>query len=280
MSGGLLERIQSYIFNSESKSGAENVSSDGSSFQVTLNAPIVVPKDALDCLVGVVQANIWNTSPNIGESAANNVFNFTTSVAPAGTYNLVIPDGLYSVAALNSYLSSQFVNLGLPANLVAISGNTATQKSIVTILTSGDSIDFSVANTVGSLLGFNAAVITAPSANYSFFSDNTAAFNRVNSYTLSSNLVLGGIPVNSESRGIIATVPINVAPGSQITYNPQNVVWFNASDLIGSQRSNMKFSLLDQDLRVAPTGGNTYSFVLVIKYHLLLSSGVLPLKPS
>jgi len=32
-------------------------------------------------------------------------------VAPAGTHTITIPDGLYSVVALSSYLSSQFVNL-------------------------------------------------------------------------------------------------------------------------------------------------------------------------
>lgn len=280
MSGALLERSVCLIFNSDTTAGAENVSADGSSFQVTLDNPIRIPHDAVDCSVGVLQANIWNTSPNISAAAANNIFTFTTSSAPAGTYNWAIPDGLYSVAGLNSYLSSQFVNIGLPANLITISGNQSTQKSIITFLTAADSVDFTVANSVRQVLGFNAVVITAPSANYSFFSNNTAAFNRVNSYVISSNLVGNGIPVNSSSRGIIATVPINVSPGSQINYSPQNVIWFNAPELIGSQRSNMQFALLDEDLRVAATGGNPYAFTIMIKYHVLLSTGVLPLRPN
>src|SRR5690606_30518446 len=102
---------------------------------------------------------------------------------------------------LNAYLSSQFLNLGLPANLITISGDAATQRSIITFLTSGDSIDFTIVNGVREVLGFNSAVITAPSANYSFFSDNVAAFNRINSFLLASNIVAQGIP----TRGIIGS---------------------------------------------------------------------------
>ena len=122
------------------------MSADGSSFQVTLHDPIVIPKEAVECKIGVIAANVWNTSPNIAASYGNNQFEFTTTSAPAGTYPLTIPDGLYSVEGLNAYLSSQFLNLGLPANLITISGDAATQRSIITFLTSGDSIDFTIVN--------------------------------------------------------------------------------------------------------------------------------------
>ena len=107
----LLEKTQSFIFNSEAKSGAQSVSADGSVFSITLNSPIKIPKDALDCTVGVLQSAIWNTSYNIAAGFFNNNFRFTTTAAPAGSYTIVIPDGLYSVAGLNFFLSSQFVNL-------------------------------------------------------------------------------------------------------------------------------------------------------------------------
>ncbi len=132
--------------------------------------------------MGVLQSSVWNTSPNIAAEFNNNVFKFTTSEAPADTYTWTIPDGLYSLAGLNSYFASQFTNLGLPSNLITLSGDSATQKSIVTFLTSGDSVDFTVANSVREVLGFNSVVITAPSSNYSFYSNNEAEFNRINSY--------------------------------------------------------------------------------------------------
>lgn len=278
MCAALLTQTIPFIFNSDPDAGAENVSADGSSFQVSLHDPIAIPRGAVDCKAGVVQAAIWNTSPNIAASYGNNIFTFTTTAAPAGTYTFTIPDGLYSVEGLNSYLSGQFLNLLLPSNLITVSGDNATQKSIVTLLTSGDSIDFTVANSVRTVLGFNSAVITAPSANYSFYSDVVAAFNRINSFILASNLVSQGIPVNNQSRGIIGSVPINVAPGSQIAYSPQNIVWFSGRELIGGNKINMSFSLLDQELRAAPAV-DSYSFTLLIEFTILLSTGALPMKP-
>jgi len=114
----LLTQSIPIIVNSDPTAGAENVSADGSSFQITLHDPIMIPRSAVDCKASVTQASIWNTSFNIAAAYSNNQFEFTTSVAPAGTYTWTIPDGLYSVAGLNGYLSAQFVNTGLPANLI------------------------------------------------------------------------------------------------------------------------------------------------------------------
>src|SRR5690348_11591732 len=69
----LLEKTQSFTFSSDTKVGAENVSTDGSVFQVTMDNPIMIPKSAIDCNVGVLQAEIWNNSPNISASFGNNV---------------------------------------------------------------------------------------------------------------------------------------------------------------------------------------------------------------
>jgi hypothetical protein len=274
----LLSKSVSYIFNSDPVSGSQNLSADGSTFQVSLNDPIRIPAGAVDCKAGVIQAAIWNTAYNISAGFNNNKFKFTTSVAPAGTYTITIADGLYSVALLQTFIATSLVNLGLPSGLFTISGDTATQKSVVTILTSGDSVDFTVANSVRQVLGFNSVVITAPSANYSFYSNNTAAFNRVNSWIIASNLVSQGIPVNSQSQGIIASVPITAPPGSQVTYSPQNVIWFDGRELIGQPKINMLFQLLDQDLRTITTP-DYWSFVLTISYDVLISSGTLALKP-
>src|SRR5690348_4799178 len=116
----ILKKSASYVFNSDTSAGAQNVSADGSMFQISLSSPLRIPRDAVDVKMGVIQANIWNTSPNISAAFGNNLFKFTTSVAPAGTHTITIPDGLYSVAVLSSYLSSQFVNLGYPSNLITI----------------------------------------------------------------------------------------------------------------------------------------------------------------
>ena len=95
-----------------------------------------------------------------------------------------------------------------------------------------------------------------------------------------SNLVHGGIQLNSNPQQIIATVPIApINPGSQISYQPPNVVWFNANELIGATKSLLRFELLDQQLRATPTAGEDWSITVLIRTQTLLSTGTLPLRP-
>ena len=46
---------QTFSFTS---AGADNVSSDGTSFEVTLQRPIMIPNDAVACEVGVISASV------------------------------------------------------------------------------------------------------------------------------------------------------------------------------------------------------------------------------
>jgi hypothetical protein len=209
------------------------------------------------------------------------MFRYTTSLAPAGTFTVALPDGLYSLDALASYLSTQFQNNGHPPNVVSFSGSDATQSAVLTFSTAGDSIDFTVAGSVGPLLGWPApgVVVVAPVNDYSAFSPQPAAFNRVNSYIIRSDLVTGGIQLNGSSRSIVAAVPINVRPGSQINFAPAEPSFFDASELIGNPRQALSFELLDQSLRPTPTAGEFWSVTLILKYGVLLSSLPVPMRP-
>ena len=138
---------QSFFFSSDTAAGAQNVSSDGTQFSVQLADPIAIPRDAVACELGVLSASIWNTSPNIGPGLGaggvdNNRFRYTTSTAPAGTFNITLPTGLYSLAAISSYLSSQFVNNGHVSKLFTLGEQGATGLAIITILTAGDTARF------------------------------------------------------------------------------------------------------------------------------------------
>ena len=271
----LIPREHSFIFSSDSDNGADNVSLDGSSFSVVLSTSLQIPKAAMYCYLSVTQANIWNTSPNISSDFANNQFEFTTTdVGNPGTHTLTISDGLYSVAALNGFLSTSFTNLSLPANLITLTGDSATGKSVLTFLTAGDSVDFTINDSVREVLGFSSRIspVAPQIAGYSDYSDNVASFNRVNSYIITSNIVSNGIPLNGGGGGIIASVPIDVAPGSQIAYSPDNPISIDASELIGHSKLNLNFQLRDQLRRLTPTSNETWSVVVSIKYGILLTT--------
>jgi len=274
MSAVIVNKTQSFFFSSDPLTGAKNISSDGSVFTIYLDAPISLPKGCVNATIEVVQSQIWNTSYNISEEFKNNNFQFTSSGV---VHQILIPDGLYSLSGLNSFFTTQFVNLGLSSNVITFSGDDSTQKSVLTFLNAGDSVNFMPANSVRGILGFNARIVVSPSAGFSVYSDNSANFNRVNSYLIKSNLISNGLMLNNIGVGLIASVPINATPGSQINYEPTNPIQIDCSELINQSKGVITFSLLDQSLRPAPTIGELWSFILVFKWGILLTNERLPM---
>lgn len=261
----------SYFFTSSAAAGATNVSADGTQFSLVLTNPIAIPPDAVAVELGVLSASIWNNSPNIGPGLGPGLvddykFRYTTSLAPAGTYDINFPTGLYSLAALSSFLSTQFVNNGHPANLFTLSGAAATGLAYITILTAGDVAHFEQVGSVGVILGFPAAAVTAASANHTVFGSSVAMLNRNNTYLIFTDLIPGGIPTNSSAAGLIASVPITAPPGSIVNWEPTNVLWTPAQALAGGRRSNISFRLTNERSEATPTAGESWAFTVQIRF--------------
>ena len=86
-------------------------------------------------------------------------------------------------------------------------------------------IDFGALNSIGSILGFPAVMGLTPlikpiADGYSVEGTVEASLNRVNSYLITSNICPTGIPINNSGLNVIAQIPINSRPGSQILYSP------------------------------------------------------------
>jgi hypothetical protein len=263
---------ETYFFSSDTAAGALNVSSDGTQFTVQLTDPIAIPAGAKACELGVVTAAIWNTSPNIGVGLGpggvdDNKFRYTTSTAPAGTYDVTFPTGQYSIGAISSFLSSAFTNNGHAANLFTIGGQAATGLAIITILTNGDTAHFEAAGSIGSILGFAAAPIVAAIAGEIDYGTTQAQLNRVNTYLISSpNFIRNGIPTNANTAGLLAAVPITSAPGFLINYAATNVLWTPAQDIVGKSKTNFSFRLTNERNEATPTAGESWSFTIIIRY--------------
>ena len=261
----LITKQTSRAFSSALENGAQNRSADGSQFSVTLQTPLSVPPGALDAEIGCLSESLWYTTANISADFGNSQFTYRTTFSPPGIFVIDIAQGLYSLSALGQYLSNEFVNRGHPANLIMLSAADASQKTVLTINKPGDGVDFAVAGSVGPLLGFPPVSYTATVASQNFTSPGVAAFNRVDSYLIRSSIVVGGLPVNANTTGVIASIAITVSPGSQIVYEPTNITWVSATDLIGRGRQNIDFALVDQLGRPTPTS-ETYSIVLMLRW--------------
>jgi len=214
MSSVLFPRVSSHAFSSNPTSGAKNVHNSGSSFSVALNKPISIPSGAISCTVDVVQANIWFVTPNISAALAT-----TTSISSAttnpGSYHIVIPDGLYSLDDLNTTLQREFANLGFASNIIVLTPDGPTSRAIISYTIAGLDVDFTQANTVRTVLGFDSrqSPPTPPSAaGESDYGDNPASFNQINSfyYIRSSLTAADGLPINNTAAGIIAAIPVDV----------------------------------------------------------------------
>ena len=269
-----------YTFSSNTSTGAKNIQNDGASFSVSLDSPIYIPKGTVDCTVEVLQAEVWNTSPNIATVFGNNRLSFTYAEV---RYDFVIPDGLYGMSDLRPTISRLLANAGLPSNLFLLTGDQSTQKTVITYSLAGVRIDFDVPNSIRTVLGFDNRQSPPAGdsiAGQSDFSDNTAIFNRINSFFVRSSMVNNGLPLNNVGSGIIAAIPITARPGDQINYAPAIPIAVDASNLPGATLQFISFDLLDQNLRYVNTVGEDWSITLAIKYKILLTTENLPMLPS
>lgn len=264
----MIERQLSFIVSSDVANGARNVRDLGSAFDVQLDDAIAIPPGAVNCTLEVNQTSIWNTVPNISVEQKNDTFYFS-AVEPAVWETITIDKGLYSVSALNAAISRGLVNLGYDADKITMTGDEATQKIVFTFKDVNTSIDFTQADTFREIVGFDSRIV-GPStiAGETELGDNVAAFNQVNSFLLHSTIINQGIPVNAIGASIIARVPIDVSPGSQINYSPNNPVPTAANTLIGSSLNRFSVWLTDQANRPVDTNGEVFDALIIIRYHV------------
>ena len=113
----IIEKQISAFFNSTPTTGAVPIGTDGNKFRITLDRPILIPPNAVNCTLETVSAKIWNTSPNISASIGNNHFYFSFG---GQDYDVLLADGLYAVSDLSRTLSMFFVNNGLSSNFMPL----------------------------------------------------------------------------------------------------------------------------------------------------------------
>jgi hypothetical protein len=252
------------------------VSDDKSRLTINLEAPLVFSSSSLMTTLEVEQASIWNTSYNISALKLNNLFYYR--IAGVLQTVIIIPDGLYSVSTLNSEITRVLLNRGLSATDIQITGNLSTGRCIINVAI-GYQVDMTQANTVRLIVGFDSGIypVAIPIAPESITGQNTAKFNNTNSILITTNLVGNGIPINNTGAGLIASVPIQTAVGSLISYQPVNPIIVDANMLKGRSTQNFYIQLSD-DQGVPLPQTEPFSVLLVFKQQILLSDSTVGLK--
>jgi hypothetical protein len=259
------------MFSSSPAQGATDISVDGSKFTVSLNGVIGLPDERSmvkgSATLAVTGASILNNASNISASIGNNIFSWYEG----GTqHSATIPDGLYGVVELNAAMSRALVLEGSNASAITISGDTATNKIILNVEPNFQLIcdDTIAPGNFRGILGFDEAVLpNAPAESpVVIYGDNIAAFDRNTDYLIKTNLISEGLPVNQNNNGIIASIPLNVRPGSRIYYFPIQPIEIDANELLGMSRKTLRFELLNQNNQDVDILGESWSFVLRISY--------------
>jgi hypothetical protein len=267
----LLKEELSFLVTSDPDQGAINRSADGSQFEVQLDDPLAIPRDALQVTLQVEEATVWWVVPNIitGVNDTFYVFGDSSTSVPTA-YQVTIEQGLYDLTGLNNSLLSGLEALGAkttPEPLITLSPDEATQKVLIRFNYDNVTVDFNQPDTPREILGFNATTVGPfVGTPINFLAPNTAQFNQINSFLIASDLVSKGIRFNNRFNQVISQVLINVAPGSQIISTPFNPAKVDAQELAGAKRTIIRFRLTDDKLRPVNTNGEYFTARIVIRY--------------
>ena len=249
-------------------SDGQQVSSDGSVFQIRFADNLSIPKTANDVTLRVEAATIWWSIPNIIQGVNDTLYITGPSISDVVTnYVVVIPSGLYDLSGLEQAIQRSLENQGAkidPSPLISLTPDDAPQRVEVRLNYVSVVVNFA-ANSPYTMLGFAVgSILSRPPTKW--VAPNVAKFNTVNYFLLHTNLVTQGIRFNGDYNQTIAQVLIDVAPGSQINYNPYNPPKVPAQELAGQLHGTARFWLTDDKNRAVNTNGEAWSLRIVVSY--------------
>ena len=267
----MIKKQIDFLVSSNPANGSVNISADGSSFNVRYDEALIIPHESKNITVKIATSNIWWSIPNV-ILGVNDAFRLTDTGAGSGTVfgptTITIPQGLYDLSNISNAIERELVNAGAAPGVISMSADTATSKVQITANFVGVTIDFTIANSVRDLLGFNSQVLGPSIAPITWSADNVAAFNTVNSFYIHGDIVDNGLGLNGDFSQIMANVQIDVVPGSLITYQPFNPAIVNGSHLKGTKRNYFRYWITDEQNRAINMGGEYWDARIVISYEI------------
>lgn len=264
-----MRRTFSLFASSEAGSGAQNISPLGSGFDVFFPQAIQIPAAATNIELSAINATVWWTTPNI-TAGINDRFRANIEGQPI---DAVVAPGLYDLSALQAAIRGLMINAGVTAvyaaNNFSLTPDNATQRVQVYLPgPSPDVIHVGDATCVFSLCGFPTGSPDVTTAMPITLSPDKATFNRIDYFLVHSTLAPQGIRFNGVYDSIIAKVPIDVPPGSQITFSPLNPPICNPMELAGATISRARFWLTDQRNVEIDTFGESWSVGITVAYDM------------
>jgi hypothetical protein len=267
-----------------------NVTNQPNVFQYNfLNGAFIVPDGSEMCISGITIPYSWY---NIQQQFYNNArFQYTwTEAALSTTYDVLLPNGYYSVNTLNDYLQGQLINQGL--YLVDANGDNVYYLSLVynvstysvqllsfavpillpagytnpaalvlpTVASTPQFIILST-NNFGSIIGFTAGSYppAIQATNYSILSNTLPNGSPVNSIIVRCNLVSNNVVSPSD---ILDSFPINGTFGSNLNVTPNFEKWIKIKS---GRYTNFTITFQDQNFNSIPILDPNLLITLLLK---------------
>jgi hypothetical protein len=290
---------------SDTRVGAENVSADGSAFDMTLSNAIRIPLRARNTRLSVSKAAVWFSTPNVTTGNNDTIVILdrrarlnTDTVelfgdgrfqppAFAQEYPVVTPSrpepeselwiryeirllqGLYSSGNIDSFVKNQVVSQsGVNDNLIDISGNSSFDRVEIKTRRDHISIDLTGPRSIAPLLGFEPRILTGANGGTLFIADRRVDLSPTEFYLIQCSLVDDGMRIANRQSQIISKIPINVGVGQLVSYEPRRPPMLPCEGMRTQPIRNIRFTLLKSDLTPADTNGNSWSVDIKIQYSL------------
>ena len=209
----------------------------------TKYSPPISSDESKQCEAALLSIDLFNSIPNITNS--NNVLRYSKDDGISWV-NIELDTGLYELSAINNEiqrlmaLNGDYDNSADNPYYITITANLSELKSIVHISQDSYKIDFSVPNSIGSVLGFTTKII---GEGY-YESPNIVNIIQVNSILVNLEINSGSYMNGSASPTIYSLYP-NVSPGYKIVERPcPSLVFYPVSN---NKINSMRVLLTDQD---------------------------------
>ena len=230
------------------------VSDNTSSIRTTFSPALAFPKGC-NYEMALSSLETYYSFPNI--DASNNSFKVSTDNGVTWKPLIHIPIGCYEIEAINREVKRLIVKAGGKKDDVTIAPNVNTLQCII-ILKDNIVIDFTVNNSLRSVLGFNAQKLKGPGR---YESENVVNIMKVNSIMVHCDII-GASRLNGQERPIIYSFFPNVGPGEKIITRPKNLIYLPITlDVI----SHMTCWLTDQDDNLLNFRGEKITITFHIK---------------
>lgn len=228
-------------------------------FGVTDTQPTIDPPQ-----IGLLEFSFTNWFINISSALGNNKLYFSNDPLVESKYTITIPDGSYSLASLNEFVSTQQTIL-VSQVIFSLQANYSTNKVCVQFSTvTGYYVHFG-ADSPFALIGFtsgqNVPASKSNTANYMEYGSNIAQFNNITGLSIVCNMTTDSISNGKASSTIYQTMPV-ADIGSTQSDRPNNIIW---ATLTNTRFDQITIQLLDQN-GIPINMSEEFALTLIVKY--------------